>query len=169
MKNIIWKIPVWILIVLCLSMVITLWDALFVLLRPESLPGGSLAFIWKPYAKYITIDTAYQNMHEPFVVAQAIMTLFEISIGCFALYFYFTKRHSLATLLAFSSLLLTGAKTILIFVEEAASNFVHVAQNSLHDLILLYVIPNGIWVVVPLVCVVVLAHQLLNKIVPPIP
>lgn len=31
-----------------LASVIVLWDALFLFLRPRSMPGGDLHFIWKP-------------------------------------------------------------------------------------------------------------------------
>ena len=161
MKRLICKVPGWILLILILSMLITFWDALFVLMRPESLPGGKLAFIWLPYAKYITIDTAYGDINNHFVVAQALMTLFEIVIGVFAVGFYLASKHRLATLLAFSSFLLTGTKTVLIFVLEAVSHFVHVAHNSWHDLIFLYVIPNGIWIVIPYLCVLRLGYLLI--------
>ncbi|SVD51188.1 uncharacterized protein METZ01_LOCUS404042, partial [marine metagenome] len=40
---------------LVLSTLIIEWDISFLLLRPWSLPGESLGFLWAPYTTYLSV------------------------------------------------------------------------------------------------------------------
>jgi hypothetical protein len=161
-EEIIFKIPRWIIIWLIISMMIILWDSGFLFTRPDSFPGGSLAWLWVPYAKYITIDTGYADLDNDFLVAQQIMSLIEIIIDIVALYFNYKRKISLAILLIFSTLLLTGFKTILVFLLEAVSGFKHVGHNAVYDLIFLYILPNSLWLIFPFAGVFVLGRYLIS-------
>jgi hypothetical protein len=162
-KENLFRLPTWIVIWLIISIMIILWDSGFLFTRPDSFPGGRLAWIWVPYAKYITIDTGYADLHNDFLVAQQIMSLIEVFIGIIALYLNYNQKYNLAILLAFSTLLLTGAKTILVFVIETVSGFKHVGHNSIHDLILLYILPNSLWLIFPFAGVIVLGRYLISS------
>jgi hypothetical protein len=155
------KIPNWIIIWLIVSMFIVLWDSGFLFARPASFPGGRLSWLWIPYAKYITIDTSYIDLHNNFLIAQQIMNLVEILISMAALYFN-GKKNQVAILFAFSSLLLTGTKTILIFLLEVVSGLQHVGHNSLQDLILFYILPNSLWIIFPFIGVFILGRFLVH-------
>ncbi|MBV8801429.1 MAG: hypothetical protein JO131_00415, partial [Gammaproteobacteria bacterium] len=113
-----WMLPKWTIIWLIISLVIISWDVMFVLLRPASFAHGSLGYLWIPYIKYVQIDTSYADLNNPFVTAQALMSLMENAIGIMGLYYYFFKKIKTACLLIFSSQLLTCTKTILIFLLE---------------------------------------------------
>lgn len=152
--------PKWIKIWIIISALIVFWDVMFVLLRPASLPEGSLAFIWIPYAKYIQIDISYADMQNNFVITQAIMSLFEICIGIISLYLAHIKKTILAILFAFSALLLTGTKTIFIFLQEFIGHFEHVNHNSISDLVFSYILPNSVWIIIPFIAVFCLGKSL---------
>jgi hypothetical protein len=143
------RLPRWILVWFALSMPLILWDVSFVLLRPSSMPGGRLAFLWAPYAKYITVDLSYGDLTNGFVWAQALMSCLEVVMVFAALVYSWRGRLPLATLLVFAVSVLTCAKTLLIFLIEAVTHGQHVGHNTTADLVLLYLLPNGVWIVVP--------------------
>ncbi|EEQ83769.1 uncharacterized protein BDCG_00574 [Blastomyces dermatitidis ER-3] len=78
---------------LCISIPVVLWDASYVLLRPHSMPGGSLHYIWSPYALYGTIDYIYGwpawNNRNGFTSAQSLMNLVETACYLFYLFVLF--------------------------------------------------------------------------------
>jgi hypothetical protein len=143
------SLPAWVVIWLLLSLPLIFWDIGFVLLRPHSMPGGELAFLWAPYEKYITVDLGYADVQNGFVRAQALVTCFEAAAAIAGLVLSFGRRERLATLLVFSASLLTFAKTSLIFLIEIVTGGEHVGHNPPAELLLLYVLPNLLWVVFP--------------------
>jgi len=155
-------LPRWIIVWFVFSIIFTGWDALFILMRPDSFATGHLAYLFKPYVTYVTIDWSYLDIHNPFLQSLALMDFFEIGIALFALYFNARKQGALAILFAFSSLLLTGSKTLLVFGLEAFNHFQHVAHNSLSVLLFQYILPNGLWVVFPFLGVFVLGRMLVK-------
>lgn len=67
---------------LIVSLPLVFWDTGYVLLRPHSMPGGSLhSPIWIPYALYGTIDYIYgwpaYNAHNGFTAAQGSLNVVE--------------------------------------------------------------------------------------------
>jgi hypothetical protein len=124
----------------------------FVLARPDS-------FLWAPYDRYIQIDLGYAHP-DGFVRAQAIMSLLELGLVALALAW---RRRASGVLLAIVASALTAAKTILIFTIELVTGGQHVGHNATSDLVLLYVAPNVVWVVVPIVVSVVLGRRLIAE------
>ncbi|KAG8884030.1 hypothetical protein FRB98_002637 [Tulasnella sp. 332] len=82
--------------------------------------GGDLAWIWKPYVLYTTIDATYGweafNNNEGFTSAQAAMNLIETTIN-FA-YLYLGSDAPLAPLAGFTAASMTLAKTMLYVFRE---------------------------------------------------
>ncbi len=67
---------------LFISLPLVIWDAFYVLLRPHTMPGGSLSWpIYTPYALYGTIDYIYGekawNENNGFTAAQTALNVFE--------------------------------------------------------------------------------------------
>lgn len=155
-------IPKWIVIWLSISIIIITWEMLFIVMRPDSFADGSLAAIWMPYAKYVKIDTSYADLQNDFVNALPLMDLIEITIGLTALFLNY-KRNNAAIVFAFSSLLLTGTKTIFVFVQEAIGGFKHVGHNAISEIILFYVLPNSIWIFFPFLAVFMLGRYLTDR------
>jgi hypothetical protein len=139
------RLPRWIVIWFAISLPLVVWDVSFVLLRPLSMPGGALSFLWAPYAKYITIDRSYGDLENGFVWAQAIMSCVEVALALYALT---TRRRALALLLVFCVSALTCAKTLLILAIVVVTRFADIG-GSTSDIVLLYFVPNGVWVVMP--------------------
>jgi hypothetical protein len=153
-------LPRWIVIWFVVGMSVVAWDVSFVLLRPSSMPGGSLAAFWGPYANYIAVDRSYADVGNAFVSAQAIMSAFEILVGLAALWFNRLRRVGIALLLAFTMSALTGAKTVLLLVIELVSGFESVGHNTVVDAVSMYLVPNLVWVVVPALVVVATGRRL---------
>lgn len=149
---------------LCLGTAIVLYDVAFVLLRPASLPGGSLGALFRvPYATYVMVDRGYGDVGQPFVWAQAIMSLLESLVTFAALAASARRLGPQAMLLAFCSSTLTCAKTVLIMLVEIVSRGGNVGHNDLGTLIGLYLVPNGVWIVVPLAVAIVTGRTLLRR------
>jgi len=156
------RLPRWIIIWLCLSTLELLDFSLFVLFRPDSMPGGGLDFLWRHYVPYLSVDLSFGDVDNPFVYGQAVMTLFEVAIAAAAVTINYRGRLELAALLAFATSALTGAKTALIFVVELASGLGNVGHNDATTLFLLFVLPNAVWIVLPLLTAVTTGRILIS-------
>ena len=157
------RLPRWIVVWLLISSALISWDVAFVLLRPASMPGGSLAFLWVPYEKYVAVDHSYGDLENGFVWAQAMMSLLELVVLAIGLGLHARRRDAAATLLVFTVSVLTGAKTLLILLIEAVTGGAHVGHNPMSDLVLLWLLPNGVWVVMPLVVAWITGRMLLRR------
>ena len=75
---------------LVLSSIIVIFDAMFVLLRPETLAGGKYYHIYKFYELYLQFDYLYANTSNQFVVIIAWLNLAEVFftfLGLFLVWF----------------------------------------------------------------------------------
>ena len=66
-------------------------------------------------------------------------------------------------LTAMTAALLTLGKTALYAFVEIASGSRHTAHNNLQDLVLLYIIPNGLWLLFPAAIVLSMRHRILAR------
>lgn len=152
-------LPRWVKIWFGATIPVILWDAGFVLMRPDSLPGGSWDWLWGAYELYLSVDRRYGDTGQAFVLAQTWMNLFEAALGAVTLWLAARERPA-ACLLAFSVALMTAFKTVLYFLVEVASGFASIGQAELWRILLFYVGMNGIWVVVPTAIVLRLGREL---------
>ncbi|QYS98567.1 hypothetical protein H0G86_005745 [Trichoderma simmonsii] len=117
---------------LAISLPLVIWDTGYVLLRPLSMPGGSLHWpIWAPYKLYGEVDHIYGfkafNAGNGFTSAQGFLNAVEtlLYLWYFAAWFFSGKRSSAgikvlsgragarATLIGFSAAIMTLSKTVL--------------------------------------------------------
>jgi hypothetical protein len=111
---------------LIISLPLVLWDTGYVLLRPHSMPGGSLHSLWTPYALYGTIDYIYgwpaYNSHNGFTAAQATMNIAETVLYIWYLWLIYASGENkvisgrvagVAALVGFSAAVMTLSKTLL--------------------------------------------------------
>lgn len=118
------------LIWLAVSLPLVAWDTGYVLLRPYSMPGGSLHWpLWVPYELYGRVDHVYGwpawNSRSGFTGAQSIMNVVETVLYVVYLGLYFAQGQgqtiktvkgrvaAVATLVLFSSSVMTLSKTVL--------------------------------------------------------
>ncbi|KAI0714107.1 hypothetical protein C8Q72DRAFT_878670 [Fomitopsis betulina] len=129
------------------------WDALYCFLRPRSMVGGDLHWIWKPYALYQEVDyiygvKAYQE-GDGFPNAQSLLNVVENGMNIGYLYLAHVKGTPSAALLGFASAVMTLSKTALYWLQEYYCSGCSIGHNTLQDLIVLWIIPNGLWLLVP--------------------
>ncbi|KAG8988094.1 hypothetical protein FRB94_001106 [Tulasnella sp. JGI-2019a] len=145
-----------------LSSLVVLWDAGYCLLRPRSMEGGDLAWIWKPYIRYTTIDLTYGweafNNNEGFTGAQAAMNVIETTINF--IYLYLGSDAPLAPLVGFLASSMTLSKTILYMLREYYCGWCGVRQNDLETLIFLWIFPNVLWILLPTIIMYILGKDL---------
>lgn len=59
------------------------------------------------------------------------------------------RMGALAVLVGYSAAVMTVSKTVLYWMNEYYSGFENIGHNSWADLVLLWIIPNGAWLVLP--------------------
>ncbi|KAJ7370260.1 hypothetical protein OS493_033606 [Desmophyllum pertusum] len=141
-------------------------DATYIILRPRTMKsqGGDLNYLYRPYNTYVTVDRRYEDLKDDFVKGVSWMNLAEVALNFFAIAMHIKNKAGLAVLLAFMVSAMTLAKTVLYFlVSTPLCSLQHfVNYSDLTRLIFLYIIPNGIWIVVPLLCMVATGRMMVD-------
>eukprot|EP00461_Guttulinopsis_vulgaris_P002034 UN02035 len=149
-------IRVWFWIQLCLLS----FDASFVLTRPWSFKDGPLGMLYPAFQQYAAIDKVYADPSLSIGWAMSTCVLIEnVLIGYALLFAYPADRRKSkhvtrkymqkADFVLFASIFMQLSKTFFYFLNTVYDNFSHVSHNPASDLILMYVLPNLIWFVVP--------------------
>ncbi|KAI0425927.1 hypothetical protein F5Y09DRAFT_80637 [Xylaria sp. FL1042] len=168
---------------LAISLPLVIWDCGYVLLRPRTMEGGDLHWpIWAPYALYGEVDHVYGwkafNSGNGFTGAQGFLNVLETVMYAYYALVYFQnavpvvggtkkvvgRKAAIAVLVAFSAAVMTLSKTILYWLCEYFSGFDNIGHNSLQDLIFLWIIPNGAWLIGPTVMIFELGGELVNNL-----
>ncbi|EHY54566.1 hypothetical protein HRR83_004313 [Exophiala dermatitidis] len=188
------KPPPLMIVWLCVSLPLVLWDTGYIFCRPYSMPGGSLHWpLWTPYALYGTVDYIYGwpawNGHVGFTAAQASLNTVETLMyfyylnavfrnarsGMFSFRdirgFFLGEEHravrgpgvAKAVVVLFSAAVMTLSKTVLYWLNEYFSGFANIGHNTLGNLILLWIIPNGLWLVFPSYIIYVLGSEMIQR------
>jgi len=184
---------------LFISLPLVAWDTGYVMLRPYSMPGGSLHWpIWAPYELYGKVDYIYGwkafNEKNGFTAAQGFLNIIESLMYVYYLYILYTfgkqskaqgrgaskvsnvgflgqqrfvdgQKGAVAVLVAFSAAVMTVSKTVLYWMNEYYSGFENIGHNSLVDLIFLWIIPNGAWLVLPSYMIYVTGSEILQGLI----
>jgi hypothetical protein len=115
--------------------------------------GGDLHWIWKPYALYQNVDHVYGlpsfESGDGFTNAQSLLNIFENILNLTYVYQAHVLRTPIAPLTGLIVASLTLAKTILYWAQEYYCNYCAVGHNSTFDLVLMWIIPNGLWLIIP--------------------
>ncbi|KAI1282342.1 hypothetical protein F5Y07DRAFT_237054 [Xylaria sp. FL0933] len=168
---------------LAVSLPLVIWDCGYVLLRPRTMAGGDLHWpLYIPYALYGEIDHVYGwkafNAGTGFTGAQGFLNVVEtVMYGYYALVYLrdavpiaggtkkvVGRKAAIAVLVAFSAAVMTLSKTILYWLCEYFGNYANIGHNSLPDLILLWIIPNGAWLIGPTIMIYELGSDLVNNL-----
>ncbi|EKM48672.1 uncharacterized protein PHACADRAFT_266214 [Phanerochaete carnosa HHB-10118-sp] len=153
------KAPFWISAWFILTVPVIFWDASYCFMRPRSMRGGDLHWIWSPYAMYQDVDyvyglRAFENQ-EGFTNAQSFMNVAENILNILYLYLAHVQGSPIAPLIGFTSIVMTLSKTILYWLNEYFCGWCSIGHNDFATLFLYWIIPNGIWLVFP---TVILSH-----------
>ncbi|KAJ3562747.1 hypothetical protein NPX13_g8447 [Xylaria arbuscula] len=74
------------------------------------------------------------------------------------------RKAAIAVLVAFSAAVMTLSKTVLYWLCEYYSGFDNIGHNSLQDLIFLWIIPNGAWLIGPTVMIFEMGSELVDNL-----
>ncbi|KAI3343558.1 hypothetical protein F4824DRAFT_12340 [Ustulina deusta] len=167
---------------LAVSLPLVIWDCGYVLLRPRTMEGGDLHWpLWVPYALYGRVDHVYGwkafNAGSGFTGAQGFLNVIETIMYIYYAVVYYQnavpvagtkkvvgRKAAVAVLVAFSAAVMTLSKTILYWLCEYYSGFDNIGHNSTRDLIFLWIIPNGAWLIGPTIMIFELGGELVNGI-----
>ena len=83
------------LVWLMFSLPLVIWDVGYVFMRPHSMPGGSVHWIWAPYAYYCTVDHVYgwpaYHAKNGFTAAQSALNAMETALYICYLWMVYTQ------------------------------------------------------------------------------
>ncbi|KAI0180085.1 hypothetical protein GGR52DRAFT_226362 [Hypoxylon sp. FL1284] len=173
---------------LAVSLPLVTWDSGYVLLRPWTMEGGPLHWpVYAPYKLYGEVDHVYGwrsfEARSGFPSAQGALNVVETAMYCVYLYLYYTARvaapagqrksggpatvfagrpAAVAVLTLFSACVMTLSKTVLYWLQEFFSDYEHIGHNNLFDLVVLWIIPNGLWLVFPTYIIYVLSADIVE-------
>ncbi|KAG5802169.1 hypothetical protein H9Q74_013488 [Fusarium xylarioides] len=136
---------------LAISLPLVIWDIGYVFGRPHTMPDGFLHWpLYVPYALYGEVDHVYGwkafNAKNGFTAAQTALNVVETVMYLRTLS---GRDGALAVVIGFSAAVMTLSKTILYWANEYYSGFDNIAHNTPMDLLTLWIIPNGAWIVLP--------------------
>ncbi|KAL7411528.1 hypothetical protein BDY24DRAFT_417053 [Mrakia frigida] len=158
--------PFWISVWFAASTVLVLWDAGYCFLRPRSMVGGDLHWIWAPYSLYAEVDYIYGlpsfNRGDGFTNAQSLMNILESILNLEYLYLTHPgkKVHATAPLIGFAAVVMTLSKTMLYWLQEYYCSYCNTGQNTPSRLLWLWIIPNGLWILFPLLITINLGDRI---------
>ncbi|KAI0851058.1 hypothetical protein F5Y00DRAFT_231649 [Daldinia vernicosa] len=165
------------------SLPLVIWDSGYVLLRPLTMEGGPLHWpVYAPYKLYGEVDHVYGwkafHARNGFTSAQGALNVVETAMYLVYVCIYLgsgaavpgraTTRvlsgrpAALAVVTAFSAAVMTLSKTVLYWLQEYFSGFDNIGHNSLQDLILLWIIPNGLWLIFPSYLIYVMGGEIVD-------
>ncbi|KAI9456137.1 hypothetical protein BJY52DRAFT_598113 [Lactarius psammicola] len=158
----------WISAWFLLTTPVILWDAFYCLMRPRSMVGGDLHWIWEPYGLYQEVDYVYGikalQENDGFPNAQSFLNLIETALNVFYVYLAHVAKYPAASLVGFASATMTLSKTVLYGAQEYYCNFCATGHNDLKTWVVYYMIPNGLWIVVPTLIVFKLGKDIASSI-----
>ncbi|TCD67629.1 hypothetical protein EIP91_012194 [Steccherinum ochraceum] len=147
------KPRLWISLWFFLTIPVIFWDAGYCFMRPRSMVGGDMHWIWSPYALYQDIDYVYGlpalERGDGFTNAQSLLNIIENLMNIYYLYLAHYVNSPTAPVLGFASATMTLSKTFLYWAQEYYCGLCAVGHNDLKTLLLLWVLPNGLWLLVP--------------------
>lgn len=152
-----YQLPGWVLAWFYATAAICTWDASFIMLRPHTLPGGSLHTFWKPYSLYIGVDQRYLDINDPFVFGISLFNYAEVVMNIATIILHYRNSHHTIPL-AFTVSIMTFWKTLFYFYAFTylGGGGPYRVGNTLWTEFFLVVIPNGIWVILPFAVMVAL-------------
>ncbi|VDP60136.1 unnamed protein product, partial [Heligmosomoides polygyrus] len=140
-------LPLWIEIWLGISAVICFLDVMFTMLRPHTTEVCNA-----PGNLYASVDVRYADERDIVTCATGRVMLIEIVMNLIAIYMS-RKRSRHALLTAFTTTAFVFWKTLwflTLYILPPPGNRSYFTENSSYlDILLIFLIPNGIWVVVP--------------------
>ncbi|KAJ7705590.1 hypothetical protein B0H17DRAFT_1038372 [Mycena rosella] len=158
------KTHTWISLWFLITVPVIFWDVGYCFMRPRSMEGGDLHWIWAPYSIYQNVDLVYGvealKRGDGFTNAQSLLNVVETLMNIVYLYTAHVAAWPPAPLVGFAAATMTLSKTVLYWAQEYYCNYCAVGHNTLSDLITYWIVPNGLWLLVPSLIIVQLGKDL---------
>uniref|UniRef100_A0A7I4Y7N1 Transmembrane protein n=1 Tax=Haemonchus contortus TaxID=6289 RepID=A0A7I4Y7N1_HAECO len=159
-------LPLWIEVWLVMSAVICFLDVMFTMLRPHT-TEGFLSSLYLPWNLYASVDVRYADEKDVVTCGTGRVMLIEIVMNLIAVVMSRRlSRHALLT--AFTTSAFVFWKTfwfLTLYVLPPAGSRSYFNDNSTYlDILLIFWIPNGFWVVMPFLVM----KSLWNKLALPV-
>jgi len=162
------KTYTWVSLWFLITAPVIAWDAGYCFMRPRSMIGGDLHWIWEPYGIYQNIDLVYgvraYEERNGFTNAQSFLNVIETVMNIVYLYLAHVSSSPVAPVVGFAAIVMTLSKTVLYWMQEYFCGGCAVGHNTTRDLIVYWIIPNGLWLVVPSAIVYVLGRDIANAL-----
>ncbi|KAJ9478191.1 ADIPOR-like receptor IZH2 [Pseudozyma hubeiensis] len=153
---------------LFLSSFVVAWDVGYILLRPRSMLGGDLHWLWSPYALYMNIDYVYGlpswDSKDGFPAAQSLMNVGESIINLFYIYLVHVKATpealAVAPVYGLVTVIMTLSKTFLYVLNDFCCGWCKTGHNDWYTLIVYWILPNGLWILFPSIIAYIFIQEL---------
>ncbi|KAJ7220651.1 hypothetical protein GGX14DRAFT_675507 [Mycena pura] len=144
------KTHTWISLWFLLTAPIIFWDVGYCFMRPRSMVGGDLHWLWKPYSIYQEIyGVKSLERGDGFTNAQTLLNVIETLLNLLYLYTAHITAWPGAPLVGLTAAVMTLSKTVLYFAQEYYCGFCMIGHNSAKDLLMYYFATNTWWIIVP--------------------
>lgn len=153
------RLPRWVIGWFVITAAIQTYDACYELLGSISHKGGPMAWLWPGHVYYSTFDHRYAGF-DAFGSAQSWANLLEVIALVWVL--WHRQRWS-AVVVGLLVSVATFWKTVLYFLVEISSGLEMTRQSlergDIGGFLMVAVLPNLVWIVVPAAVIVTLARQ----------
>jgi len=158
------KSHLWITLWFAITAPIIAWDVGYCFMRPRSMVGGDLHWIWEPYAIYQEVDYIYGvealKRGDGFTNAQSLMNVIETLLNLYYVYLQHLVGSPSAPLVGLSTAVMTLSKTVLYWAQEYYCGGCAIGHNDWWTLLWFWIIPNGLWLLFPTLIIYTLANDL---------
>ncbi|GAW08726.1 hypothetical protein LENED_010807 [Lentinula edodes] len=142
----------WITVWYILTAPLMLWDAGYCLMRPRSMVGGDLHWIWAFYEFYGNVDHVYGvkafEDGEGFANAAAVLNVIENFFAVIYLWMTHVCPSELAPLAGYTGSAMTLAKTLLYVSQEYFCGFCAIGHNTFPGMLSYWILPNVAWITI---------------------
>ncbi|KAL4063754.1 hypothetical protein J3A83DRAFT_4361873 [Scleroderma citrinum] len=163
------KTYTWISLWFLITAPIIFWDASYCFMRPRSMAGGDLHWIWTGYEIYQEVDHVYgveSLLHnDGFPNAQSLLNVIETLVNLAYLYSAHVYHAPAAPVIGLIGATMTLSKTVLYWAQEYYCGWCATGHNDLATLIKFFIVPNGLWILIPGMIVYTLGKDIANALV----
>lgn len=158
------KTHVWISLWFLLTAPVIFWDAFYCFMRPRSMVGGDLHWIWEPYGLYQEVDLIYGveslQRNDGFPNAQSLMNVIETLLNLTYVYLVHVSGAPVAPLIGLATATMTLSKTVLYWAQEFYCGRCATGHNDFQTLLVIWILPNALWIVFPSLIVYTLGKDI---------
>ncbi|KLO07548.1 hypothetical protein SCHPADRAFT_836540 [Schizopora paradoxa] len=161
------KTRAWITAWFALCIPIMCMECTYLFLRPRTLAGGDLHWIYKPlYGPYVEIDKSYgidaYESGNGFPNAQSLLNAVETIISIHYIYLHHFVRSPAAPIFGFTCSVMTFSKTVLFLTMEYYCNWCTTGHNDAGTTFWAWFMPAVPWLILPGLIVISLGKDMVK-------